>query len=192
MDQLVSTFKRGPADCVSIADLQNSFASVDVNDLASIQLVMDVNAQLIHTLTVLMIKNCCDREAVLELLQLIKSIRLVKELDYILFNNVDFVLALDRLVTVHSCIEEAITLIPITPQGDNSLTSKIVNSFTIKPTEDVALGIAKRADQLALEEKSAVLQQAINCLDKADSGMLFALICLIVKCKGMTESQVYF
>lgn len=190
MDQLVSTLRSGPIDSITIAELNAVFEIVDANDLEIIQKLVSVHTQLIHTLTVLMIKNCCNRESVIAFLGLIKSIRMIRELDYALFCNVDFSLALERIVTVHECVEEAVCLFPRTIDAVLSCKSKLVGSFISGPNEEFALAIAMIAHRLSVEERSNVLQQAVNFVDKADSGMLFALICLLVKCKGMSESQV--
>lgn len=190
MDQIVSTLKSGLVDSISITELSKAFSQIDINDISAIQLIMSTSAYLIHTLTVLMIKNCCDKESVFELVLLIKSICRVYELEYVLFNNADFVLALDRLMHIHECVEETVSLVAHVPQVDQSLRTKIVNTFTSKPNEQVALGLARISEHLNLEEKSAILQQAVNTVDTVDSGMLFAQISLILKCKGMTDSQV--
>jgi hypothetical protein len=190
MEFLVSTFQKGHIDSLSISDLSTAFSNFDANEVTNVSVIMSVWRQLSHCLTVLMIKNCCEKAAVCDLIELVKNIRQIKELEFALFNDVEFGIALDRLVVMHDCVLQVLPLLSCATTFGNDVTVKVVDSFRTNPCESTVLGVIAVADKLSVEDKSAIVQEAINIVDTADSGLLFALTSLIVRCKGMAESQV--
>lgn len=178
-------------DSLTVNAIESLVDRLDVNNISHVSTLIESMNHLSVSLTILILKTSTNHAELIRLFRLVELISRIEEVRVMFGRDANFCAACAFVCRDYRFVEACPWMYTRFRLVQPLEHEKIVAHCAGIRTSEALMLALDFVEQCSDAVKRQLLESAINSMDSADTPLLLAIMCVLIKCKDVNESQVH-